>query len=250
MTAFDIVRAAAGGLVPTQRIREILGSFGFSGENAEKTCSVLSGGEKIRLCFARIFVNPPNFLILDEPTTHLDIAAREALQQAINQFTGTVALVSHDIEFIRGTVKTIVEIRPGQVRQFTGGYDYYMERITAEQNAAAADKNANAENRPESADSKKDQRRERARKRQELSQEKRRLENETKRLEQFIAKAEAEKAELMEQWMVPGKDFNFAANQKRLAELEIDLASASEKWEKAASELEALMEQYNAIGEQ
>ncbi|MBE6371177.1 MAG: ABC-F family ATP-binding cassette domain-containing protein [Lentisphaerae bacterium] len=250
MTAFDIVRAAAGGLVPTQRIREILGSFGFSGENAEKTCSVLSGGEKIRLCFARIFVNPPNFLILDEPTTHLDIAAREALQQAINQFTGTVALVSHDIEFIRGTVKTIVEIRPGQVRQFTGGYDYYMERITAEQNAAAADKNANAENRPESADSKKDQRRERARKRQELSQEKRRLESETKRLEQFIAKAEAEKAELMEQWMVPGKDFDFAANQKRLAELEIDLASASEKWEKAASELETLMEQYNAIGEQ
>ena len=249
MTAFDIVREAAGGLVPTQRIREILGSFGFSGENAEKTCSVLSGGEKIRLCFARIFVNPPNFLILDEPTTHLDIAAREALQQAITQFTGTVCLVSHDIEFIRGTVKTIVEIRPGQVRQFSGGYDYYIERITAEQNAAA-DKNTNDENRPEQADSKKDQRRERARKRQELSQEKRRLENETKQLEQFIAKSEEEKAALMEQWMVPGKDFDFAANQKRLAELEIDLAAAMEKWEKAASDLEALMEQYNAIGEQ
>ena len=250
MTAFDIVREAAGGLVPTQRIREILGSFGFSGENAEKTCSVLSGGEKIRLCFARIFVNPPNFLILDEPTTHLDIAAREALQQAINQFAGTVCLVSHDIEFIRGTVKTIVELRPGKVRQFTGGYDYYIERITAEQNAASAAKNAEPENRTESADSKKDQRRERARKRQELSQEKRRLENETKHWEQFIAKAEEEKAALMEQWMVPGKDFDFAANQKRLAELEIDLASASEKWEKAASELEVLLEQYNAIREQ
>ena len=250
MTAFDIVREAAGGLVPTQRIREILGSFGFSGENAEKTCSVLSGGEKIRLCFARIFVNPPNFLILDEPTTHLDIAAREALQQAINQFAGTVCLVSHDIEFIRGTVKTIVELRPGKVRQFTGGYDYYIERVTAEQNAAAAAKNADPENRTESADSKKDQRRERARKRQELSQEKRRLENETKHWEQFIAKAEEEKAALMEQWMVPGKDFDFAANQKRLAELEIDLASASEKWEKAASELEVLLEQYNAIREQ
>ena len=250
MTAFDIVREAAGGLVPPQRIREILGSFGFSGENAEKTCSVLSGGEKIRLCFARIFVNPPNFLILDEPTTHLDIAAREALQQAINQFAGTVCLVSHDIEFIRGTVKTIVELRPGKVRQFTGGYDYYIERVTAEQNAASAAKNADPENRAESADSKKDQRRERARKRQELSQEKRRLENETKHWEQFIAKAEEEKAALMEQWMVPGKDFDFAANQKRLAELEIDLASASEKWEKAASELEVLLEQYNAIREQ
>ena len=151
------------------------------------------------------------------------------------------------MKFIRGTVKTIVEIRPGQVRQFTGGYDYYMERITAEQNAAAADKNANAENRPEPADSKKDQRRERARKRQEMSQEKRRLERETSELEKFITDAEAEKAKLMEQWMVPGQDFDFAANQKRLAELEIDIASATEKWEKSAAALEELMVQYNAI---
>ncbi|MBQ9336992.1 MAG: ABC-F family ATP-binding cassette domain-containing protein [Lentisphaeria bacterium] len=245
MSAFDIVREAAGGLVPTQRIREILGSFGFSGENADKRCAVLSGGEKIRLCFARIFVNPPNFLILDEPTTHLDIAAREALQQAITQFTGTVCLVSHDIEFIRGTVKRIVEMRAGGIRQYAGGYDYYMERLAAEQNAAAAEKNQTEKT--ASGDSRKDQRRERARKRQEMSQEKRRLEKETERLEKFIADAEAEKAKLMEQWMVPGKDFDFAANQKRLAELEIDLASATEQWEKSASELEALMVQYNAI---
>ena len=250
MSAFDIVREAAGGLVPTQRIREILGSFGFSGDNAEKTCQVLSGGEKIRLCFARIFVNPPNFLILDEPTTHLDIAAREALQQAINQFAGTVCLVSHDIEFIRGTVKTIVEMRHGGIRQYAGGYDYYMEKLTAEQNAAAAAvKSSVQENSPASSDSRKDQRRERARKRQELSQEKRRLETETGRLEKFIADAEAEKAKLMEQWMVPQQGFDFAANQKRLAELEIDIADATEKWEKAASELEELMVRYNAIHE-
>ena len=250
MSAFDIVREAAGGLVPSQRIREILGSFGFSGENAEKRCAVLSGGEKIRLCFARIFVNPPNFLVLDEPTTHLDIAAREALQQAITQFTGTVCLVSHDIEFIRGTVMKIVEMRPGGIRQFAGGYDYYMERITAEQNAAnAAERNASADSAASSGDSKKDQRRERARKRQEMSQEKRRLEQETEKLEKFITEAEAEKDKLMEQWMVPGKDFDFAANQKRLAELEIDIAAATEKWEKSAAALEELMVQYNAIHE-
>ncbi|MBO4630633.1 MAG: ABC-F family ATP-binding cassette domain-containing protein [Lentisphaeria bacterium] len=245
MSAFDIVREAAGGLVPSQRIREILGSFGFSGENAEKRCAVLSGGEKIRLCFARIFVNPPNFLILDEPTTHLDIAAREALQQAINQFSGTVCLVSHDIEFIRGTVKTIVEMRTGGVRQFSGGYDYYMERIAAEQNNA--EKSGIQESASATSDSKKDQRRERARKRQEMSQEKRRLEKETGELEKFISDAEAEKAKLMEQWMVPQQGFDFAANQKRLAELEIDIAAATEKWEKSASELEELMVQYNAI---
>ena len=248
MSAFDIVREAADGLVPSQRIREILGSFGFSGESAEKRCAVLSGGEKIRLCFARIFVNPPNFLILDEPTTHLDIAAREALQQAINNFAGTVCLVSHDIEFIRGTAKTIVEMRPDGVRQYLGGYDYYMERVAAEQNTAENSKPSN-ENNPSSGDSRKDQRRERAQKRQELSRDKRRLENETARLEKFIADAEAEKDKLMEQWMVPQVNFDFAANQKRLAELECDIASATEQWEKSAAELEQLMVQYNAIHE-
>lgn len=249
MSAFDIVREAAGGLVPSQRIREILGSFGFSGENAEKRCAVLSGGEKIRLCFARIFVNPPNFLILDEPTTHLDIAAREALQQAINNFAGTVCLVSHDIEFIRGTAKNIVEMRPDGVRQYLGGYDYYMERVAAEQSAAEKNVRPANENNPSSGDSRKDQRRERAQKRQELSRDKRRLENETARLEKFIADAEAEKDKLMEQWMVPQANFDFAANQKRLAELECDIASATEQWEKSAAELEQLMVQYNAIHE-
>ena len=97
------------------------------------------------------------------------------------------------------------------------------------------------------SDSRKDLRRERARKRQEMSQEKRRLERETSELEKFITDAEAEKAKLMEQWMVPGQDFDFAANQKRLAELEIDIASATEKWEKSAAALEELMVQYNAI---
>ena len=120
-----------------------------------------------------------------------------------------------------------------------------MERIAAEQNSAG--KTSPRENSSASSDSKKDQRRERARKRQEMSQEKRRLEQETERLEKFIGGAEAEKAKLIEQWMVPQQGFDFAANQKRLAELEIDIAAATEKWEKSAAELEALMLQYNAI---
>ena len=249
MSVFDIVKEACNGSVPSQRIREILGSFGFSGESAEKRCAVLSGGEKIRLCFARIFVNPPNLLILDEPTTHLDIAAREALQQAINDFTGTVCLVSHDIEFIRGTVKTIVEMRPGSIRLHYGNYDYFMERITAEQSQnAAVEKSSNA---PAATQSQKDLRRERAQKRQEMSKEKKRLETETARLEKKIMDCEAEKEALMEQWLTPKQDasFDFGANQKRLAELECDIASATEAWEKVAAQLEEFMVRYNAIHE-
>ena len=251
MSVYDIVKEACGGTVPSQRIREILGSFGFSGENAEKRCAVLSGGEKIRLCFARIFVNPPNLLILDEPTTHLDIAAREALQQAINDFTGTVCLVSHDIEFIRGTVKTIVEMRPGSIRLHYGNYDYFMERLAAEQSQNAAMEKS-AAGTSVSAESKKDQRRERAQKRQEMSKEKKRLETETARLEKKIMDCEAEKETLMEQWLTPKQDaaFDFGANQKRLAELECDIAEATEKWEKVAAELEEFMVRYNAIHEE
>ncbi|OQA86971.1 MAG: putative ABC transporter ATP-binding protein YheS [Lentisphaerae bacterium ADurb.Bin242] len=244
MTAFDIVKEAAGGQVPAQRIREILGAFGFSGEGADKRCAVLSGGEKIRLCFARIFVNPPNFLILDEPTTHLDIAAREALQQAVNHFAGTVCVVSHDIEFIRGTAKTILEMRPPGIRVHHGNYDYFMERIAAEQNETSE---VPEEPSVSAADTQKDRRRERAQKRQEMSKDKRRLEEETARLEKIIEDSEAEKAHLMEQWLVPSKEFDFAANQKRLAELECDIASATGKWEKSAAELEELMERYNAL---
>ncbi|MBO7147015.1 MAG: ABC-F family ATP-binding cassette domain-containing protein [Lentisphaeria bacterium] len=249
MSAFDIVREAAGGLVPTQRIREILGSFGFSGDSAEKRCAVLSGGEKIRLCFARIFVNPPNFLILDEPTTHLDIAAREALQQAINHFTGTVCVVSHDIEFIRGVATTIIEMRPPGIRVHTGGYDFFMERLAQEQQNAGSANDSGAGQTVSSGDSQKEKRRERAQKRQELSKEKRRLETETARWEKKLEEAEAEKAKLMEQWLVPQQGFDFASNQKRLAELEVDIAMASEQWEKSATELEELMERYNAIHE-
>lgn len=244
MSAFDIVKEAAGGLVPAQRIREILGAFGFSGEGANKLCAVLSGGEKIRLCFARIFVNPPNFLILDEPTTHLDIAAREALQQAVNHFAGTVCIVSHDIEFIRGTAKTIIEMRPPGIRVHLGNYDYFMERIAAEQNETPETQEDIS---AASGDTQKDRRRERAQKRQEMSKDKRRLEEETARLEKIIENSEAEKARLMEQWLVPSKEFDFAANQKRLSELECDIASATEKWEKSAAELEILMERYNAL---
>ena len=106
----------------------ILGSFGFSGDDTEKRCGVLSGGERIRLQFARIFVNPPNFLLLDEPTTHLDLNARELLQQALCDFPGTVCIVSHDIEFVRNVATTILALEPDGVKKYYGNYDYYLEK--------------------------------------------------------------------------------------------------------------------------
>ena len=248
MTAFDIVKNAASGTVPSQRIREILGAFGFSGENAEKQCKVLSGGEKIRLCFARIFVNPPNFLVLDEPTTHLDVAAREALQQAVRNYAGSVCIVSHDIEFLRGTVTGIVEMRSPGIRLHCGNYDYYRERIAAEQ---SAEKASGTEIRPPDADrNAKDRRRERAKKRQEMSGEKKRLESEVARLERLIEDSEAEKARIIEALSSPSADADFGTLRKNLSALDAAIADATARWECTASELEAFLEAYNALHEE
>ena len=128
-----IVRNAAPDGCTDKDVRSVLGSFGFQGEAVHKSCKVLSGGEKIRLAFARIFVNPPNLLILDEPTTHLDIAAREGLQEAIHQYKGTVCIVSHDIEFMRNSATTILAMDGKMgVKKYFGDYNYYLEKITGE----------------------------------------------------------------------------------------------------------------------
>ena len=206
------MKHAAPGDTPPSRIREILGAFGFSGDDAMKQCKVLSGGEKIRLCFARIFVNPPNLLILDEPTTHLDIAAREALQDAIMNYKGTVCLVSHDLEFIRGTATTILEMRHDRVKRFFGNFDYYKEKL-AEEEAANAPASSSQQNKASSSASSaasssgsatqpqpqtagKDRRREKAAKRNALLPEKRRIERGLAKCEKIIEDAENEKAEI------------------------------------------------------
>ncbi|MBI9020559.1 MAG: ABC-F family ATP-binding cassette domain-containing protein, partial [Verrucomicrobia bacterium] len=123
----NIVRDA-NPAVPERDVRGMLGSFGFGGDAVNKRSGVLSGGEKIRLAFARIFINPPNFLLLDEPTTNLDINGREALEKAIRDYKGTVCFVSHDVAFVRGAADRIVSVADAAVTSYPGGYDYYLEK--------------------------------------------------------------------------------------------------------------------------
>ena len=109
-------------------LRNLLGTFMFSGDDIEKKIRMLSGGEKSRVMLACILATPVNFLVLDEPTNHLDIDSRETLLNALKEFEGTVMIVSHDRYFLKSIVNRVFEIDHGEMRIYEGNYDYYLEK--------------------------------------------------------------------------------------------------------------------------
>ncbi|MBO4404878.1 MAG: ABC-F family ATP-binding cassette domain-containing protein [Treponema sp.] len=118
-------------LIP--KLRDMLGSFLFRGDDVFKSIDVLSGGEKSRIALLELLLKPVNLLILDEPTNHLDMHSKDVLLDALKNFTGTVIFVSHDRGFIEGLATRVLELHPGKHRNFPGNYEYYMQRIEAEQ---------------------------------------------------------------------------------------------------------------------
>tara|TARA_Y100001978_G_scaffold201527_1_gene220086 strand:+ start:1688 stop:3322 length:1635 start_codon:yes stop_codon:yes gene_type:complete len=111
-----------------KKVRTFLGGFGFYKESVFKTISQLSGGEKARLAMALIILQPSNFLLLDEPTNHLDLQCKENLETAINDYKGTVLIISHDRFFISRVANRIIEINDSQLQSFNGNYEYYLEK--------------------------------------------------------------------------------------------------------------------------
>ena len=109
-------------------LRALAGCFGFSGDDVEKKCRVLSGGEKARLVMAQMLFDPPNFLVLDEPTNHLDIATKEMLITALARYEGTMLFVSHDRHFLAALSNRVLELTPDGVHQYGGGYTEYVAR--------------------------------------------------------------------------------------------------------------------------
>jgi len=113
-------------------LRSLAGCFGFSGDDVEKRCRVLSGGEKARLVMAIMLFDPPNFLVLDEPTNHLDMATKEMLIAALAQYEGTMLFVSHDRHFLAALSNRVLELTPDGIHQYGGGYTEYVERTGQE----------------------------------------------------------------------------------------------------------------------
>jgi len=231
-----------------KEIRSQLGSFGFSADDIGKPAGVLSGGEKIRLAFLRLFLDPPNFMLLDEPTTHLDLEGRTTLEACIRKYDGTVCLVSHDIEFVRNTVSSIIEISPAGVRRFPGGYDYYREK-SAQLDQGKPESKATVT--PRFADdtsplSAKDQRRARAQERTKWQPRIKALREKVSQAETKINELEKELEKLSAVLFNPTPETNFGETNRKLKFVQDQLSHLTEIWERDATELNTLVQEQKA----
>ena len=133
--------SSVAGLMPVSRLRSVLGSFLFPGDEVFKKVKVLSGGERSRLVLAKLFLQAPNFLLLDEPTNHLDIKGRNVLEKALKDFTGTLVLVSHERHLINAVANKVAYVARGHVTVFPGNFDdfhrLWKKRLTPEQAGSA-----------------------------------------------------------------------------------------------------------------
>jgi ATP-binding cassette subfamily F protein 3 len=228
-----------------QQARAILGAFLFRKDDVHKPVSVLSGGEKSRLALARILVKPPNLLLMDEPTTHLDIQSIDSLVGALKNYEGTFIFISHDVHFIRALAETVLHVHSGRLTPYAGNYDYYLEKSKAGDARAAltagftdARPKQIAEPKPVAASQKVA-----SAARKPTTNEIRKFREQVGRLEKIVSELDVKQSELAaeleapETYSTPGKAQNL---NRELTSVVDQIATATAEWEKAASQLEEM----------
>lgn len=240
------VMMSAGSNEKESRLRSILGSFLFRGDDVFKKVKVLSGGEKSRLALAKMLLSPANFLIFDEPTNHLDMSSKNILQQALQQYEGTCVIVSHDRAFLDPIVDKVLEVQKNRVRTYLGNVSYFLDKKKEE---AEAQKNSGASEQSKSAPSddgtlsRKEQRRIEAERRNKISKEVNPIKKKLEKVEKEIELAESRKNEI--EALMAEVDFYDDADRVKKTSLEyesikMDLTDKYSKWEEYANRIEAI----------
>jgi ATP-binding cassette subfamily F protein 3 len=225
-----------------QQGRAILGAFLFRKDDVHKKVSVLSGGEKSRLALARLLVKPPNLLLMDEPTTHLDIPSIDALVGALQGYDGTLVFISHDVYFIRALAKNVLHVHSGRLTPYAGDYDYYLEKSRASNERAALTAGFTDARPPQEAPAQAKAAPAEAPRRASANSLKK-LRIEVGHLEEVVSKLEAKQSELTAQLEAPETYSEPGRAQhlnRELSAIVDQLGTASAAWEKAASGLEEL----------
>ena len=219
-------------------VRTVLGCFLFRGDEVFKKVSVLSGGEKSRLALVKLLLDPPNLLLMDEPTTHLDMPSIEALLGALQQFSGTIIFISHDVYFIRALSTHVVRVESGRLAHYPGGWQYYLDKTAAVAAAAPPPPAAVAVGTKSRS---KDQKRMEAQERQARYRERKTHETSVANLEAEIQKLEARQKELTVELENPAsyeRPGGAMELNREWLEIADGLKRLGQQWEQAAAKLE------------
>ena len=217
------------------RVRDLLGSFLFQGEDVTKKTKVLSGGERNRLALCKLLLRPFNTLIMDEPTNHLDIQSKEIIKLALQNYDGTLIVISHDREFLQGLCDKIFEFRNGQMKEFLGNIDEYLEYRQKESIREISAEKAKLDQKQESKIEQKNIEKETIKPTNFISKEQKQLQNKIKKVEEKIAKLEENIAELEKTFskINPTEEQLHQYNQ-----FKEELKNTTEEWENLILQIE------------